>query len=139
MRIILTLLLGVMLSGCNPTQTKQSPAIIVADGTEVQQFEQVMFCGDTEAFVKASNLVHEPLKNAWDNFLGEENREFCSIKISLNEAGDIVDYSLIECENPDIIPEVIRHASPVPAPESKCLFDRIQDIKYTINGDEENS
>lgn len=126
------------LTACNSYQTTGSSTANASNTADLQQYQDVLFCGSVDAFAKASTNIYEPLKSAWDKVLGEDNEDYCKISVSFDKAGVITNYNVIQCENPEAIPAVIKLASPVQVSENSCIFQRVQRVKYTINGSDEN-
>jgi hypothetical protein len=131
-RFAVTLACAAALSACanNP---KRTPPIVVADGTEVQQFTNIAMCGDMEKFVSALAPVGKYLGRKWDEVLGEDNTQECSVRLSIDKSGHIKGRELIRCEDSDSLDRVLAAADPVPAPADPCLLDRLNDITINLN------
>lgn len=128
----------VLLSACAENQTKTP--VIVADGTEVEQFEKLFFCGDSEGFTKALGDVGSKLGDAWDKVEGEESPHECTVRINVDQSGNIIGHEVVTCEKPSAIPAVLSAASPVPVPDNKCMFKSINGVKFGLNsGSDSNS
>jgi hypothetical protein len=128
-----------VLTGCNATTPTRSNNVIVADGTEIEQFEAMVFCSDKEGFMVALGNVSSKLTNAWDEVLGKENKQKCTIRISIDKQGNILGHSVVTCENEPALKAVLKKATPVPVPQSECLQGRISGVKYQINSGEGKS
>ncbi|ACA88030.1 hypothetical protein [Shewanella woodyi] len=132
------LILVVLLVACSGNQ-RQTP-VIVADGTEAEQFEKLFFCGDLEGFTKALADVGSKLGDGWEQVEGDDSPHECTVRINIDEAGNIVAHEIVTCDKPSAIPEVLAEASPVPVPENKCMLESINGVKFGLNsGSDSNS
>jgi hypothetical protein len=129
----------ILLCGCNSAPERAEPNSIAEEEAEIQQLESLVFCGNALKVMEASDLIHIPLKKAWDTVLGEENREFCSLTVGLDGLGNIVTFSAVDCKNTEALKEVIKLVPPIEVPTDKCIFHRIQEIEYAINETENES
>jgi len=120
------------LSACASNPKRPTP-IIVADGTEVQQFENIAMCGDMEKFVSALAPVGKHLGRKWDEVLGEDNTQECSVRLSLDKNGHIKGRELVRCDDSASLDRVLAAADPVPAPTDPCLLDRLNGITINLN------
>jgi hypothetical protein len=109
--------------------------VIVADGTEMKQIERLAMCGDMEAFVSALATVAKHLGRKWDEVLGTDNKQLCSIRINVNQAGQILGREVLSCEDVAALDKVLAAADPVPAPKDACLLASLNAIKFEINSD----
>ena len=130
---------ALVLSGCNATTPKKESNIIVADGTEVQQFEAMFFCSDKEGFMVALGDVGSHLGKSWDAVMGDNNQAECTVRINVDKAGEILEHEIVKCEDASKLNEVIKAASPVPVPKNECLLQKINGVKYTLNSNKEKS
>lgn len=130
--LVVTLACAVTLSACagNPTR---SPPVVVADGTEVQQLVNIAMCGDMEKFVSALAPVGKHLGRKWDEVLGEENTQECSVRLSIDKSGHILGRELIRCDDSASLDRVLAAADPVPAPTDPCLLDRLNGVTIDLN------
>ncbi len=128
----------ILLSACAENQ-KMTP-VIVADGTEAEQFEKLFFCGDSEDFTKALGDVGSKLGAAWDKVEGKESPHECTVRINIDESGNIIAHEIVSCEKPSAIPAVLSAAIPVPVPDNKCMFKSINGVNFVLNsGSDSNS
>ncbi len=121
----------IFITACANTPNKTP--VIVADGTEVKQFENLMFCGNAEAFRKSLGAVGSKLSDAWDQVEGKDSVAECTIRINIDKNGKIISHHVVKCENPSAIPAVLAAASPVPVPQDQCLFNNINSVTYVLN------
>ncbi|UTA47579.1 hypothetical protein L1F30_15665 [Simiduia sp. 21SJ11W-1] len=128
-----------VLSACNATTPKKENNIIVADGTEIQQFEAMFFCSDKEGFMVALGDVGTHLGKSWDAIMGDNNQTECTVRIKVNKAGDILEHEIVTCEDPTKLIDVIKVASPVPVPTNECLLQKVNEVNYTLNSNKEKS
>jgi hypothetical protein len=130
--LMVTLACTAALSACASNAKRPQP-VIIADGTEVQQFANIAMCGDIEKFVSALAPVGKHLGRKWDEVLGEDNREECSIRLSVDESGHIRSRELVRCENSAALDRVLAAADPVPVPADPCLLDRLNGVTISLN------
>jgi hypothetical protein len=130
--LVVTLACATAVSACAINQNRRPP-VIVADGTEVQQFENIAMCGDTEKFVSALAPVGKHLGRKWDEVLGEDNTQECSIRLSVDKSGHIKGRELVRCEDAASLDRVLAAADPVPVPTDLCLLDRLNGITISLN------
>ncbi|GAB2449855.1 hypothetical protein GCM10026915_38970 [Simiduia litorea] len=121
----------VFLTSCAATQNKTP--VIVADGTEVKQFENLVFCGNAEEFTKVLGAVGSKLGEAWDQVEGKESNDECTVRIKVDESGNIKGHEVVTCDKPSAIPAVLAAASPIPVPKNQCLFKNVNSVKYGLN------
>ncbi|WP_444922798.1 hypothetical protein ACJJH9_11280 [Microbulbifer sp. DLAB2-AF] len=126
-----------LLSACS--NAKRSTPVIIADGTEATQFENLVFCGNANRFAKVMGDVGSKLGDAWDQVAGSESQDECTVRIKTDKKGNILSHEVVTCENPGVLPDVMAAASPVPVPENDCLLRNINSIKYGINSAKKNS
>lgn len=133
MKYFIVILLMVVLSGCNTTTPTKKNNVIIADGTEAKQFEDMVFCGDAKKFTTVVGGVGTHLTKAWDSVLGEDNKQECTIRIKADSKGLIYSHSVVTCENEAALPSVLEAASPVLVPDGECFQDGMNRIKYALN------
>jgi hypothetical protein len=131
-RLALILAGAAALSAC-ASNPKSSAPVIVADGTEMRQLENMAMCGDMERFVSALGAVGKHLGRKWDEVLGEDNAQQCSIRLSVDRDGRIKGRELVKCDDPASLDRVLAAADPVPAPTEPCLLDRLNNITINLN------
>lgn len=134
MKLIFSLIIAFTIAGCgaNVKKPQQKSNVIVADGTEVKQFENLMFCGNLEAFASATGAVSSKLSAAWEEVAAPDAVDECTIRIKVDRSGNIVNHAVVECNNPEILPKVLEKATPVPVPKNECLFESINQISYGL-------
>ena len=129
----LTLLIGTaVLSACASSPKSSAPAI-VADGTEMKQFENLVMCGDMPTFVTALGNVGRHLGRVWDEVLGKDNIQKCSIRLRVDQDGHIKGREVLSCEDVPALDAVLAAADPVPAPKDPCLLDRLNGVTINLN------
>lgn len=128
---------ALVLSACNSATPKKESNVIVADGTEVQQFEAMFFCGDKEGFLVALGDVGSHLGKSWKAVMGDNSQAECTVRINVNKTGEILEHEIVTCEDSSKLKEVIKAASPVPVPNNECLLHKINGVKYTLNSNKE--
>lgn len=131
--------LVIILVACNATTPSKQNNVIVADGTEVQQFEAMFFCSDKEGFMVALGDVGSHLGAVWDTVMGENNKAECTVRIDVNSSGNILGHEVVSCEDTSKLNEVLSTASPVPVPKSECLLQKVNGVQYTLNSNKEKS
>ena len=72
MKKFICVFLSVLLSACASNLNTSAP-VIVADGTEVEQFEDLFFCGDADRFSIALGTIGQELGAAWDKKFGKSS------------------------------------------------------------------
>ena len=130
--LVVTLTCAMALSACASNPKRATP-VIVADGTEVQQFANLAMCGDMEIFVSALAPVGKHLGRKWDEVLGENNTQECSVRLSVVKSGHIKSRELVKCDDADSLDRVLAAADPVPVPTDPCLLDRLNGITINLN------
>ena len=139
MKKLFTILSLAFLASCASPPVSETPTI-VADGTEVSQFENLFFCGDSERFAKVMGQVGTELGSAWDQVEGESSVEKCTVRIKTDSSGNIVNHEIVECDKPQVISKVLMVASPVTLPNDRCLLNKVNGIKFVLNsGNEKDS
>ena len=136
MKKLFTILSLTFLASCASPPVSQTPTI-VADGTEVSQFENLFFCGDLELFTKVVGQVSTELGSAWNQVEGESSEGKCTIRIKTDSSGNIVNHEIVECHKPQIISKVLMVASPVTLPNDSCLVNKVNGIKFVLKSDNE--
>jgi hypothetical protein len=131
-RLVVALACTAALSTCASNPKSPSP-VIIADGTEVQQFANIAMCGDMEKFVSALAPVGKHLGRKWDEVLGEDNNQECSIRLSVDKSGHIKGRELVRCEDSAALDKVLAAADPVPVPTDPCLLDRLNGVTISLN------
>ena len=127
------------MASCVSPPQREVPAII-ADGTELSQFENLFFCGDSENFAKVMGQVGKELGDAWEQVQGESSTDKCTIRIKTDNSGVIVSHEIVECDKPQVINKVLVLASPVTLPNDQCLINKVNGIKFVLNsGNEKDS
>jgi hypothetical protein len=141
MKLTIWLIMLLSITSCSTSLQKEKPKsnVIVADGTEVKQFENLMFCGNMEAFVQASGAVSSKLTSAWEETVGSESKDECSIEIEVDREGNIINHKVVSCTNPEVLPAVLKKASPVPVSNNKCLFESINHIEFGLGNSKKAS
>ena len=134
MRLTITALLLAVISACtsNPSAQKK-PAVIYADGTELKQFENLMFCGDGKKYMAYISAASGKVTTAWENAGGLESKEKCTVQIAIDANGNIVDHHPTDCENLKRLVEALKLASPVPAPENTCLQNELRGVSIQLH------
>jgi len=134
MKLIFSVIIAFTIAGCgtNVQKIQQKPNVIVADGTELKQFENLMSCGNLEAFSSATGAVSSKLSAAWKEIADQNAVDECTIRIKVDRSGNIVNHTVVACKNPEILPKVLEKATPVPVPKNECLFESINQISYGL-------
>jgi hypothetical protein len=125
------IILAVMLAGC--ASSPQPKNVIVADGTEARQFENLVMCGNAQAFMMALGDVGKHLGKAWDDVLGADNQQQCEIRIRVDQSGHILEREVVSCDDADSLTSVLKGADPVPVPSDACLLASINGSSYQLN------
>jgi hypothetical protein len=143
MKLVFSIIIALTISGCgaNVQKTQQKSNVIVADGTEIKQLENLMFCGNLQAFSSATGAVSSKLSTAWKEIAGQNSEDECTIRIKVDHSGNIVNHTVVACKNSDILPKVLEKATPVPVPVPKnaCLFESINQVSYGLNAKKKGS
>jgi hypothetical protein len=129
----LVLIAAAALSACASKQKTSAP-VIVADGTEMKQFEKLVMCGDMPAFVSAMADVGRHLARVRDEVLGGDYTQKCSIRLSVDQEGHITGREVLSCAEVTSLDAVLAAADPVPAPKDPCLLARLNDITLELKG-----
>ena len=122
-----------ILSAC-ATEPKSPVPVIVADGTEAQQFAKLITCGNVEKFVTEVGKVGKHLGSTWDEVLGKDNTQKCSIRIRVDQHGQIQGREVLACDDVAALDKVLAAASPVPVPQDPCLLSHVNGIAIQLNG-----
>ena len=130
------IVIAVLLSAC--TTGQHDVPVIVADGTEMEQFERLVFCGDSEGFTKALGDVGARLGSAWDKIEGKDSSHECTVRINIDSVGNITGHEVVTCDKPTSIAQVLETASPVPVPNNQCMFESIKGVNFSLNSTNEN-
>ena len=133
MRNILIVLFVLGVVGCKTAQerTNETPVIVV-DGTEVQQFENLMFCGDAKGYVASLALIGEHLSKVWNETGDKDSSKECSVNLKVDDAGYILNHSFKSCQDKTRAEETLRNASPIPVSENKCFHNAASKIGFEL-------
>jgi hypothetical protein len=135
-RWTLMLLGTVGLSAC-ASNPRSSPPVIVADGTEMKQFENLVMCGDMPTFVAALGGVGKHLGRVWDEVLGTDDTQQCSIRLRVDQSGHISGREVLSCDDVAALDRVLAAADPIPAPKDQCLLARLNNVTIDLNSQSE--
>jgi hypothetical protein len=133
MRNLLIALFIVGAVGCKTTQERTSSTpVIIADGTEVKQFENLMFCGDAKGYVGSLAIVGEHLSQAWNESGDRDSSKSCSVKISVDESGNIKNHKLKDCQDTERAKSALKAASPIPVSPNKCFHNGANKVGFEL-------
>ncbi|MGX5200365.1 hypothetical protein [Aliikangiella sp. IMCC44632] len=133
MRNILIALFILGIVGCKTTQERASSTpVIIADGTEVKQFENLMFCGDAKGYVASLAKVGEHLSQAWNESGDKDSSKKCSVNLKVDDLGMIKAYKLSECEDKVRAESALKIASPIPVSPNQCFHNAASKIGFEL-------
>ena len=109
------------------------PAVSLGnDAAGDKTIEKQLFCGDAAKFSSVMIAVGDHLGNAVDRVVGPNKNYQCKVKLSVDIAGIIDGYHIINCEDPVMLEAVINVSSPLPLANDVCLTKTINNVVWNI-------
>lgn len=129
-------LLGIV--ACDPSQEtadKPDDSDAPAEAAQDNGGLDVLAGKNPFEFLNAIGPISDKLNAAWKQAGGHQFKEGCEIRITVDEQGNITDYSILYCADEATLQKALEIASPVPMPDDPGIADKIDQMKWGLSSD----